>query len=212
MTNEDFGSWIKDGALEVIKEAGLGGDVKELEKKLLTKEKVERIARHEALTAGMDLLEKKEFSRRIAEVLDEKPIRKKLEGLGGGKPADIEKVVVAQSRGVFMELLEGKHFAGKIKELAGSAGKADKTAAQLAERIGKIEKEALPALVDKVLASKLDPKALQAQMSKIAESSISDIANSPVFKEMLEAKFKAIMTYLTQDVIPKQIRRMMGGG
>lgn len=212
MTNEDFSSWIKDGALEAIKGAGLAGNVQDIEKKLLTKERVERIARHEALTAAMDLLEKKEFTRRIAEVLGEKPVRKKLEELAGGaKPDDLEETVGLQAKNVFMELLDGKDFAGKVKELAGSSGEGDKATAQVVERIGKIEK-ALPALVDKTLAAKLDPKALQAQMSKIAESSIGDIANSPVFKEMLEAKFKAIMSYLTQDVIPKQIRRMMGGG
>ncbi|MHC4247830.1 MAG: hypothetical protein ACYS9X_01750 [Planctomycetota bacterium] len=211
MTNEDFGTWIKDGALEAIKGAGLAGNVQDLEKKLLTKERVERIARHEALTAAMDLLEKKEFTRRIAEVLDEKPVRKKLEEVGGGsKPGDLEETVALQAKNAFMELLDGNEFAGKVTELAGASGGGG-DAAQLEERVGKIQ-EALPGLVDKILASKLDPKALQEQMSKIAESSISDIANSPVFKEMLEAKFKAIMTYLTQDVIPKQIRRMVGGG
>ncbi|MHC4201995.1 MAG: hypothetical protein ACYSU0_18555, partial [Planctomycetota bacterium] len=47
MTNKDFADWIKDGTLEVVKEAGLG-DTSGLEKKLMTKEKVEKIARHEA--------------------------------------------------------------------------------------------------------------------------------------------------------------------
>jgi hypothetical protein len=211
MTNEDFASWIKDGALEAIKGAGLAGNVQDLEKKLLTKERVERIARHEALTAAMDLLEKKEFTRRIAEVLDEKPVRKKLEELGGGgAPEGLDDTIALQAKNAFMELLDGNEFAGKVTELAGGAGGGG-DAAQLEERVGKIQ-NALPGLVDKILASKLDPKALQEQMSKIAESSIGDIANSPIFKEMLEAKFKAIMTYLTQDVIPKQIRRMMGGG
>jgi len=207
MTNEDFASWIKDGALEVIKEAGLAGNVKDMEKKLITKDRVERIARHEALTATMDLLEKKEFTKRIAEVFDEKPVRKKLEDLAGGAGSDdIEKTVELQAKNVFAEGLEGKDFAEKVKELAGSSG-----GGELGERIDKLQ-SALPTLVEKTLATKLDPKALQEQMSKVAESSISDIANSPVFKEMLEAKFKAIMSYLTQDVIPKQIRRMMGGG
>jgi len=207
MTNEDFANWIKDGALEVIKEAGLAGNFKDIEKKLITKDRVERIARHEALTATMDLLEKKEFTKRIAEVFDEKPVRKKLEKLAGGAGSgDIEKAAELQAKNVFAELLEGKDFAEKVKDLAGSAG-----GGELGERVDKIQK-ALPTLVEKTLATKLDPKALQEQMSKVAESSISDIANSPVFKEMLEAKFKAIMSYLTQDVIPKQIRRMMGGG
>jgi hypothetical protein len=214
MTNEDFASWIKDGALEAIKGAGLAGNVQDIEKKLLTRERVERIARHEALTAAMDLLEKKEFTRRIAEVLDEKPVREKLAELGGGggTPDGLEDTVALQSKNTFMELLDGQEFADKVKELGGGGGGGDAaSAAQIEERIGKLQ-EALPTLVDKILAAKLDPAALQQQMSKVAESSIGDIANSPVFKEMLEAKFKAIMTYLTQDVIPKQIRRMMGGG
>ena len=207
MTNEDFASWIKDGALEVIKEAGLAGNVEDIEKKLITKERVERIARHEALTAAMDLLEKKEFTRRIAEVLDEKPVRKKLDEVAGGAGADdIQRAAELQAKNVFAELLEGKEFAEKVKGLGGSAG-----GDELGQRIEKLQ-GALPTLVEKTLAAKLDPKALQEQMSKVAESSISEIANSPVFKEMLEAKFKAIMSYLTQDVIPKQIRRMMGGG
>jgi hypothetical protein len=212
MTNEDFASWIKDGALEAIKEAGLSGDVKDITKKIITKDRVERIARHEALTASMDLLEKKEFVKRIAEVLAEKPVRQKLEELAGGAgPKDLEETVGLQAKNVFVELLDGDEFAGKVKELAGNSDEAEKAAAQIDEKVGKLQ-AALPALVEKTLTAKLDPKAMKEQMSKIAESSISDIANTPVFKEMLETKFKAIMTYLTQDVIPKQIRRMMGGG
>ncbi len=46
---------------------------------------------------------------------------------------------------------------------------------------------------------------------EVARGSVREIVNTPEFKGVLDDKFKVMMNYLTQDVIPKQIRRMTGG-
>ncbi len=236
MTNKDFAEWIKDGTLEVVKEAGLG-DTSGLEKKLMTKEKVENIARYEAATAAMDLLEKKEFARSIAEVLELKPIRKKLEEIVGDSVSadDVSKTVTKEAKGVFEELLDDPKFAKKLKAAAGGGDDVKEATKTLVDRVKKIE-NALPALVKKMLketldkvpsgpstkdidgavekavASKLDVKALQEQVTQIAAESVRDIANSPDFKAMLDGKFKVMTNYITKELLPKQIKRIMGGG
>ncbi|MHC4253293.1 MAG: hypothetical protein ACYS9X_29590, partial [Planctomycetota bacterium] len=242
MTNEDFGSWIKDGALEAMREAGLAG-LGDIEKKLLTEDRVERIARHEALSAVMDLLEKKDFVKRIAEVLDEKLVKAKIEEIaGGGIDSDqIDETAEVRAKSVFAELIESDEFAQKVQEVGGGGGgggseQLQEVAKRLAERMELIEKEALPALVEGMLQDKLgsvsadaigkqvssavqeaitaqvNPQALQQQMAQIAKDSIAEIANTDEFKALLEGKFKVMLNYITKDVIPKQITRIMGGG
>ncbi|MHC4502862.1 MAG: hypothetical protein ACYTFI_06120 [Planctomycetota bacterium] len=236
MTNKDFADWIKDGTLEVVKEAGLG-DTSGLEKKLMTKEKVEKIARHEAATAAMDLLEKKEFARSIADVLELKPIRKKLAEIAGDSVSadDVSKTVTKEAKGVFTELLDDPKFAKKLKAAAGGGDEVKEATKKLVDRVKKIE-NALPALVKKMLkdtlgetpsgpsskdieeavenavASKIDAKALQAQVTQIAANSVKDISNSADFKAMLDGKFKVMTNYITKELLPKQIKRIMGGG
>ena len=236
MTNEDFAEWIKDGTLVVVKEAGLG-DTSGLEKKLMTNEKVEKIARYEAATAAIDLLEKKEFARAIADVLELKPIRKKLEEIVGDSVSadDVSKTVAKEAKGVFAGLLDDPKFAKKLKAAAGGGDDLKEATKKLVERVKKIE-NALPALVKKMLqetldkapsgpsaedleqavqkavASKLDVKALQEQVTQIAAESVRDIANSPDFKAMLDGKFKVMTNYITKELLPKQIKRIMGGG
>jgi hypothetical protein len=232
MTNEDFGEWIKDGVLEVVKEAGFSEErMAELEQAFLTPEKAEKVARHEALTAAMDMLETKEFTRRVIELLGDEEVREDIPGFGGGGE-DLE----LQVKNVFAEQLESSEFTDKVKEISGDASDVQE---QLVSRLDKIEREALPALIDNVLADKLteklggiDPEALEAniatkvqealgahldmealnkQILEIAQQSIGKIANTPEFKEMLDGKFKIVMNYLSKEVIPKQIRRQMGG-
>jgi hypothetical protein len=60
-------------------------------------------------------------------------------------------------------------------------------------------------------AEGLDTEAVRQQVVEVAKGSIREIVNTPEFKGVLDDKFKVMMNYLTQDVIPKQIRRMMGG-
>jgi len=237
MTSQDFAGWIKDGVLAILQEIGLGGGLEGLEKALVTQDKVEKIARHEALTAAMDVLETKEFTRRIVTLLDEKAVRTKIEQLAGGaiSPEQVAETAELQARNVFAASLESDEFAEKVKAIAGG-GDGKEIAKKLMERMEKIEKEALPALVEKILAEKVgdvsadsigakveeavqkglagkvDPEAIKQQVVQIATGSIREIANSPEFKAMLDEKFKVMMNYLTQDVIPKQIRRLMGGG
>jgi adenylate kinase len=232
MTNEDFGEWIKDGVLAVIQQAGLSEErMAELEETFVTAKKAEKMARHEGLTAAMDMLETKEFTRRLVELLGDEEVREDIPGLGGGGE-DLE----LQVKSAFAEQLESTEFADKVKEISGDAGNAQD---QLVARLDKIEKQALPALVDSVLTEKLteklggiapealeasigskvqealathlDMEALNKQILEIAQQSIGKIANTPEFKEMLDGKFKIVMNYLISEVIPKQIRRQMGG-
>jgi hypothetical protein len=235
MTSQDFGEWIKDGAKAALEEVGLADGMAGIKKAVLGADKVEKIARHEALTASMDVLETKEFTRRIADVLDEKVVRKKLQQVAGGDPDQMEQTAELQARNVFAELLESPEFSEKVTGLAGGSEEVKEVGQKLVERMDAIEKEGLPGLVEKLLtdklsgvapdaiaekvqatvqeaiAGKLDPEALQQQVVEIAKSSIRDISNSPDFKAMLDGKFKVMMNYISQDVIPKQIKRLMGG-
>lgn len=236
MTSPDFAGWIKDGVMAILREIGLGEGIHALEKSLASEDKIEKIARHEALTAAMDVLETKEFTRRIITLLDDKAVRAKLEQIAGSavSPEQVEQIAELQAKNAIVAAMESEEFSEKVKALADTAGSKD-LAKKLMERMEKIEKEALPALVDtlvseklgglsetsigakveaevqKGLAGKLDPEAIKQQIVQVAAGSIREIANSPEFKAMLDEKFKVMMNYLTQEVIPKQIRRMMGG-
>ena len=232
MTGGDFGEWLKDGIATVLSEAGLSGErMDELEETFVTGEKAEKLARHEALTAAMDMLETKEFTRRVVELLGDEDVREDIPGFGGGGE-DLD----LQMKSALAEQLESSEFADKVKEISGDAGDAQN---QLVARLDKIEKEALPALIDSVMAEKLteklggiapealeasigtkvqealaahlDMEALNKQILEIAQQSIGKIANTPEFKEMLDGKFKIVMNFLSKEVIPKQIRRQMGG-
>ena len=228
MTNEDFGEWLKDGMLAVIKEIGLGEGVADLEKTFVTPESAQKISRDEALGAAMDMLETSEFSRRLVELMSDEEFREEIPALGGGGGGGEE--LDQQVKNVLAEQLESDEFAGKVKDITGGGDmKKD-----LVARVEKMEKEALPTLVGKmlseklggvtpealeanigakiqeVLASKLDPEALNKQILEIAQGSIAQIANTTEFKAMLDGKFKMMMNYIAQDVLPKQIRRLMG--
>ena len=232
MTGGDFGEWLKDGIATVLSEAGLSGErMDELEETFVTGEKAEKLARHEALTAAMDMLETKEFTRRVVELLGDEDVREDIPGFGGGGE-DLD----LQMKSALAEQLESSEFTDKVKEISGDAGDAQN---QLVARLDKIEKEALPALIDSVMAEKLteklggiapealeasigtkvqealaahlDMEALNKQILEIAQQSIGKIANTPEFKEMLDGKFKIVMNFLSKEVIPKQIRRQMGG-
>ncbi len=228
MTNEDFGEWLKDGTLAVMKEIGLGEGVADLEKAFVTPESAQKISRDEALGAAMDMLETSEFSRRIVELMSDEEFREEIPDLGGGGGGGEELDV--QVKKVFAEQLDSDEFAEKVKGVSGGGDiKKD-----LVARVEKMEKEALPTLVEKmlseklggvtpdaleanigakiqeVLASQLDPEALNKQILEIARGSIAQIANTTEFKAMLDGKFKMMMNYIVQDVLPKQIRRLMG--
>jgi hypothetical protein len=236
MASQDFGEWIKDGVKSILDELGLGEGVEGLEKSLVSPEKVEKIARHEALTAAMDLLETKEFTRRIVALLEDDPVKTKVEEISGGavSPDQLEQTADLQARNVFAEQIETPEFAEKVKSVMGGDDAKD-LSKRLIERMDRIEKEALPAIVERLLeekmgavsgdaiaekvggmvqeavAAKVDPAAMQQQIVDIAQENIKDIANTPGFKAMLDEKFKVVLNYLTKDVIPKQIKKIMGG-
>jgi len=82
------------------------------------------------------------------------------------------------------------------------------------------------------IAEKLDGKALEKQLMTLSGNAVRDvmgspdfkavveeslfhaamgnIANTPEFKALLDEKFKTMIDYLSQDVIPKQIERLGG--
>lgn len=239
----------------------LAAKLAELEKKLVTKERAEEIAAASALDvlkfyekevrdateAARELtraFEKREFARRVAASLDDRAIRRTLDDLVVETIQDeLEQAVGQKIKDAFSSQLEDPEFAGKLKEIAGGGEADQEFAKELAERMDKIEQEALPQLVEKLLDKKLDEKldekldkkleenldavpvgaivesaaeeldteAMQQRVLEVARGSVREIVNTPEFKGVLDDKFKVMMNYLTQDVIPKQIRRMMGG-
>ncbi len=235
----------------------LAAKLADLEKKLVTKERAEEIAAASALDvlkfyekevrdateAARELtraFEKREFARRVAASLDDRSIRRTLDDLVVETIQDeLEQAVGQKIKDAFSSQLEDPEFAGKLKEIAGGGEGAQEFAKGLAERMDRIEQEALPQLVEKLLDKKLDQKleekleenleavpigsivepadegldaeAVRQQVVEVARGSVREIVNTPEFKAVLEDKFKVVMNYLTQDVIPKQIRRMMGG-
>jgi broad-specificity NMP kinase len=223
MASQDFAEWIKDGVKAILDELELGEGAAGLEKIFVSSEKVERIARHEALTAAMDLLETKEFARQVAALLDDGIVRDKIGEISGGS------LDASEVKNVLLKELESPDVIEKVK--AATGGDAKELSQRLIERMDRIEKEALPAIVERLLTEKmgavseeaiegkvgemisqqLKPEDMEAQILKVAQDNIKDIANTPGFKAMLDEKFKVMMKYLTADVIPKQIRKLMGG-
>ena len=223
MASQDFAEWIKDGVRAILEELELGEGVAGLEKVFVSSDNVEKIARHEALTAAMDLLETKEFTRRVSALLDEGSVRDKISEISGGA------LDASEFKNVLLKELESPDVIEKVKAAGG--GDAQELSNRLVERMERIEKEALPAIVERILTEKmgavseesitakvgtmitqhLQPEAMEAQILKVAQENIKDIANTPGFKAALDDKFKVMMKYLVADVIPKQVRKLMGG-
>lgn len=185
-------------------------------------------------------LEKRQFAQRVAESLSTRVCLQRLNELTEGVDEDELKLAVeARMRDAFSSQLESPEFAEKLKELVGSGGELQDISKRLFKRLVKIEQEGLPQLVEeqvdekleeklsaisadtitakeeelvrRALAAKLDGQALQQQVLEVARSSIREIVNTPEFKSVLDNKFKVMVNYLSQEVIPKQIKRLMGG-
>jgi len=240
MTSKDFSDWLKDGALAALTDAGFDARLADLEKASVNEGRIAKVAKQEAEEAALAVLDSKEFKRRIADLMDDRVIRSKIEEIGGGvTPEQLEQTADLQARNVFAEQIDSAEFAEKVKAVAGSGG-AEESAKKLMARMEKIEKDALPQLVEKLvaekataqlgaaspeaiqarveesvqhsLAAKINPQALQQHVMQIAQGEIAKIANTPEFKAMLDGKFKLLTDYLAQEFIPKQIRKLMGGG
>jgi len=240
MTSKDFSDWLKDGALAALTDAGFDARLAEIEKASVNEGRIAKVAKQEAEEAALAVLDSKEFKRRIADLMDDRVIRSKIEEIGGGvTPEQLEQTADLQARNVFAEQIDSAEFAEKVKAVAGSGG-AEESAKKLMARMEKIEKDALPQLVEKLvaekataqlgaaspeaiqarveesvqhsLAAKINPQALQQHVMQIAQGEIAKIANTPEFKAMLDGKFKLLTDYLAQEFIPKQIRKLMGGG
>jgi hypothetical protein len=88
-------------------------------------------------------------------------------------------------------------------------------------------------LSPEMIAEKLDGKVLEKQLMKLSGDAVRDvmtsaelkavveeslfhaamtnIANTPEFKALLDEKFNAMLEYISRDVIPKQVERLGGG-
>jgi hypothetical protein len=233
----------------------------ELEKMILTKEKVEEIA----AAAALDVLkifekevrdathavkelgrafEEREFARRVAATLDSRACRRKLDDMTSGVDEEaIAEAVEAKANEVIASRLEGPELAEKVNELAGAAAgggeEIQELKNRLAARMDAIEQEALPKLLAKLLDEKLEEKfgavsaeaigarqeelvrkaidekldeeGLQQVVIQSARGSLAEVVNTTEFKAALDDKFKVMLNYLANEVIPKQIRKLTGG-
>ena len=223
----------------------LAARVADLEKKLVTRERVEEIAAAAALDvlkfyesevkkatqAAEEMtgaLEKREFARRVAASFEDRACRRSLDELVVEVAQDeVQRALQEKVADAIAERIEDPEFAEKLKGPAGASEEISKqlegASKRLAERLDRIEQEALPQLVEELLGKRLDEKldqklddkldadALEQKVIEAAKGAVRDIANIPEFKAMLDEKFKVMMNYLAKDVIPKQIKRMTGG-
>ncbi len=205
----------------------------ELEKKLITRERAEEIAAAAALdvlkvyeievkkaTRAAEemrtVIEKREFARRVAASLEDRVCRKSLDELLVDIVQDeVERALAEKVADAVAAQLEDPEVAKKLQAQAsggeGESGEDDKLeqfSQRLAARLDKIEQEALPQIVKGQLDERLGQKP---KGDPGAPGVVRDIANTPEFKAMLEEKFKVMMNYLVGDVIPKQVKRLMGG-
>jgi len=75
-----------------------------------------------------------------------------------------------------------------------------------------IEEKITAVVANKVLGDKLDPALIQAEIKNQTPEVVKEIANSDEFKVLLDDKFKVILNYLKQDVIPKQVKKLLKDG
>jgi hypothetical protein len=169
-------------------------------------------------------IEKREFARRVAASFEDRACRKSLDELLVEVVQDeVERALAEKLEDAVSARLKDPELAKKLQAPAGD-GESDEfkqLSQRLAARLDKIEQEALPQIVKGQLDDRLgqkagetpgvpDDAALQQKGGEVSPDVVRGIANTPEFKAMLEEKFKVMMTYLAGDVIPKQIKRLMG--
>jgi hypothetical protein len=246
---------------------GLARRIAELERRLVTRGRAEEIAAsaaldvlklyesevREAVEAGKEMtkvLQRREFARKVAESLPTRVCRRELEEIVADMVHfEFENALDERAKGVFASELETPRFAQKLQEIAGARREVDAASRRLAERLDRIEREALPERLERLfneklreklgdvsaetIAARLDGRALEQQMLQLAQSTVHEIVNTPVFrsmlddslfqaamrdvvntpqfKSMLDDKFKAMSEYLSREVIPKHVERLKSG-
>ncbi len=112
-------------------------------------------------------------------------------------PLDEEKLV-GVVWGQLLKAFEGEEFKKAAAEAGGTG---------MEEKIGELVKEA----VAEKLGSGLDPAMLENVLRQAAPAAVKEIAKSDEFKKTLDDKFRLIMRFLTEDVIPKTVKKLTGG-
>ena len=175
------------------------------------------------------VIEKREFARRVAASFEDRACRRSLDELLVDVVQDeVERVLAEKLEDAVSARLEDPELAKKLQGQGGEGdddGESDELkqfSQRLAARLDKIEQEALPLIVESQLDERLGQKLTekpggpdgaspQQKGADVSPGVVRDIANTPEFKAMLDEKFKVMMNYLAGDVIPKQIKRIMGG-
>jgi len=204
----------------------------DIESKLLTREKVEEIAAAAALnvlevfkpevrkaTQAADeverALEPHQFARKVAASFADRACARSLDKLLVQVLQDeIGNAVEEKLPEAFDAVMQQPEVAAKLQGGAEAAeqalGKIDETSRQLAQRLDKIEQEAVPKIVDRELEKKLVSDTMKQLVVEVARQAVKEIVNMPEFKSALEDKFKVMIKYITEDVIPKIVRKHMG--
>ena len=118
-----------------------------------------------------------------------------LEVSGSNPPPVDEEKVASLARDEITKALEGEEFKKAASEAVGG------------EKVAEIVKEA----VGEKLGSGLDPAMLENVLKQAAPAAVKEIANSDEFKKMLDEKFRIIMRYLKDDLVPKTVKKLTGG-
>ncbi|MGE3165262.1 MAG: hypothetical protein AB7O52_10180 [Planctomycetota bacterium] len=120
----------------------------------------------------------------------------------GGEVADLVRSIVRE---------ELANLAGTLDEKAGELFDAPNWRHEFNRRLEGAFQTVLPQLIKRFKAE-IDERLQQAQASGSGggELDFQKFANSDAMKEMLDDKFRHMLIYLRQDVIPKTIQKTLG--
>jgi polyhydroxyalkanoate synthesis regulator phasin len=197
----------------------LNARVDDLERRFVTKERVEQIAASAALdvlkmyerdiregvSAMRDFgrsLEKREFARKVAESLSTLVCRRALEEpVADVVHFEFEKAIDARAQHVFEEELRTPKVAKRVREIAGASREVESASRRLARRLDRIEQETLPQRLDRMFQERIDEKlgnvsaeAIAAKLDlRMLTGQVSEVARDAIGEMLFTGELQALL-------------------
>ena len=100
---------------------------------------------------------------------------------------------------------------GEIKSIQAALASFEMEITEIAGEIGKLKRQPAPAPAA-AAAGVVDPKQVEAVVRKAVSASVAQgIVSSDAFKEDLDERFRILLDYLHSEVIPKEVKKHLGG-